>query len=76
MTRFNNAAFRQKLPCLTYSELKKRKKGLQIGAVTSLYEQSTVLCQWTVKTLQKELEIMCLCLIELLSVGSLSSSVI
>ena len=33
MTRFNDAACRQKLPCLTFIELKKRKKGLETEAV-------------------------------------------
>jgi hypothetical protein len=42
ITRFNNAAFRQKLPCLTFIELKK-KRGQEIGAVISLCYQSTVL---------------------------------
>jgi hypothetical protein len=50
MRRFNNAAFRQKFPWLTFIELKKRK-GLEIRTVISLCYQSTVLCWWIVKTL-------------------------
>jgi hypothetical protein len=30
MRRFNNAAFRQKLPCLTFIELKKRRRDCRL----------------------------------------------